>query len=89
LGSAHVSGAADDSAIYTLYTDFSVFGPGANERVYVATFDAGPAEAERMGGNISTPAEYNRHFCEYMVQAIMDRSDHPRRMWCEAGRYRR
>ena len=75
---------------YTLYADIpALVGSGVAERVYIATFDAEPAESARMGGNLSGPADYNRHFCEQFAQMAMQQDESPRRAWCEPGPYRR
>jgi hypothetical protein len=42
-----------------------------------------------LGGNLSTPAEYNRHFCERFAEMSMHQAEPPRRAWCEPGRYQR
>lgn len=75
---------------YTLYADIpALIGSEVSERVHIATFDAGPAESARIGGNLSTPADYNRHFCERFAEMSMQQAEPPRRAWCEPGRYQR
>lgn len=75
---------------YTLYADIpAMIGSGVAERVYIATFDAEPAESARLGGNLPDPSEYNRHFCEQFARMAMQQDDPPRRAWCEPGSYRR
>lgn len=82
--------ADNQRSAYTLYADIpALVGSSAAERVYIATFDAEPAESARMGGNLSSPADYNRHFCEQFARMAMQQHEPPRRAWCESGSYRR
>lgn len=84
------SSADNQSSAYTLYADIpALVGSSVVERVYIATFDAEPAESARMGGNLSSPADCNRHFCERFASMAMQQDEPPRRAWCENGSYRR
>lgn len=75
---------------YTLYADIqALIGAGVTERVYIATFDVGPAESTRLGDVFASQADYNRHFCEQFAEMAMQQNDAPGRAWCEPGPYRR
>lgn len=87
-GCATSVGGRDEA--YTLFADIpAVMGTEISERVHIATFDAGHEEAARLGGNLSTPTEYNRHLCEWFAEMSMQQAEPPRRAWCESGRHRR